>query len=376
MEQRIARLVKRHGDTALAVALVGLLVAQLAETDASTPVRAVAIAGAVLLAVPLALRRRMPVVLLAAIVAASALGGLLPRPVLDVETVGVILLLAVYTGAAHTSGRRTLVAGALVVALGLGALLGDPEGVYLGGVIFFGLLVGAPWVTGRVVRRRRLSEQRMERERDDARAAIADERARIARELHDVVAHAISVIVLQARGGRLLLEEDPDEARGALTTIERTGQEALEEMRRLVGLLREDDGGIGLAPQPSLARLDDLVGQVRAAGLPVEVHVEGERTDLPPGVDLSAYRIVQEALTNALKHAGPARARVVLRYAPGGIDVEVRDDGGGGGGADGSGHGLAGIRERVAIYGGDLDAGPLPDGGFAVRAHLPLGSAR
>jgi signal transduction histidine kinase len=228
----------------------------------------------------------------------------------------------------------------------------------------------------RAIRRRRLREQRLIEEKGAAEHAIAEERARIARELHDVVAHAISVIVLQARGGRRLLDTEPEQTRVALDTIERSGQQALAEMRRLLGMLRESDEQLALAPQPSLSHLDGLLEKVRAAGLPVELAVEGNPVELPPGIDLSAYRIVQEALTNALKHAGPARARVRLCYEPGGLEVEVADDGAGSVNGDGGGHGLAGIRERVAVYGGELEAGQRSEGGYALRARLPYASKR
>jgi signal transduction histidine kinase len=205
---------------------------------------------------------------------------------------------------------------------------------------------------------------------------VADERTRIARELHDVVAHAISVTVVQARGGRRMLDESPDEARAAFDAIERTSTHALAEMRRLLGMLRESDDDLALAPQPSLTRLDALAEQVRAAGLPVEIAVEGDPVELPPGVDLSAYRIVQEALTNALKHAGPARARVRVRYAQEELELEITDDGAGNGDGGGSGHGLLGMRERVAVFGGELEAGVNAGGGYALRARLPIASAR
>ncbi len=190
------------------------------------------------------------------------------------------------------------------------------------------------------------------------------------------MAHAISVIVLQARGGRKLLDEEPDEARQALDAIERTASQALDEMRRLLGLLRESDEELALTPQPTLARLHDLVTHVRDAGLPVELAVEGEPTELPPGVDLSAYRIVQEALTNALKHAGPATARVTVRYGEGELDLEIADDGAGAGNGDGGGQGLTGIRERVAVFGGEVETGMRAEGGYAVRARLPYTSER
>jgi signal transduction histidine kinase len=173
-----------------------------------------------------------------------------------------------------------------------------------------------------------------------------------------------------------VLESDPADAREAFDTIERTGQQALDEMRRLLGMLRKSDDELALAPQPSLKELGKLVEWVQAAGLPVEVAVEGEPRELPPGVDLSAYRIVQEALTNALRHAGPARARVLLRYGADDLELEIADDGVGTADDSGPGFGLIGMRERVAVYGGELDAGARPGGGYALRVRLPLGTAR
>jgi signal transduction histidine kinase len=182
--------------------------------------------------------------------------------------------------------------------------------------------------------------------------------------------------VLQARGARRSLDTDEEETREALNTIEDTGSEALAEMRRLLGMLRTRDEDIALAPQPSLRYLDALATQVREAGLPVDLTVMGEPIELPPGVDLSAYRIVQEALTNALKHAGPAIAWVVVRYGKNDLELEITDTGPGTAASDGEGHGLVGMRERVSLYGGRLEAGPRQGGGFAVRARLPLDSER
>ena len=374
--QRLPELQRRYGDLLLAVALSGLMVVQVVELELARRDEAIAVAAGLLVLPALALRTRYPLAPIGLVTTLGLLGLLLPKRITDIEAFGFIMLLAVYTAAAHSEGRRAWIAGGLTGTVALGGLLGDPEGVYLGGIIFFALLFGGPWLAGRVVRRRRLNEARLERERDAAEAAITEERARIARELHDVVAHAISVIVLQARGGRRMLETEPAETRTALDAIEHTGQTALTEMRRLVGLLREGDEELALAPQPSVARLDALVAHVRDAGLPVEVTLEGEPVELPPGVDLSAYRIVQEALTNALRHAGPARARETLRYADHGLEVEVADDGVGANGANGAGHGLVGIRERVAVVGGELAAGPRPEGGFAVHARLPYASER
>jgi signal transduction histidine kinase len=292
------------------------------------------------------------------------------------SVVFVFYLLAIYSAAAHTSGRRTLVAGGMVVGLYVTAFVSDGTGINADTVVFYTLLVSTPWAAGRAVRQRRMKDRELEREKGRAAAAIVEERARIARELHDVVAHSISVMILQARGGRRVLDSDPADARDAFGVIEWTGQQALDEMRRLVGMLRSGDETLPLAPQPSLKELETLVEQVRAAGLPVHVEVEGEPRDLPPGVDLSAFRIVQEALTNALKHAGPARARVVLRYRTDELELEVLDDGPGTGDDAGSGYGLVGMRERVTVYGGELQAGRRPGGGYALRVRLPIGSAR
>jgi signal transduction histidine kinase len=285
---------------------------------------------------------------------------------------------------AHTEGWQAAAGVLATLAVAVGALAGDPEGADLGSYVFFLLLVGGPWLAGRAIRHRRLSERSLEaravaaeREREErARAAVAEERVRIARELHDVVAHALSVIVVQARGGRRSIAGQPEEAREAFDSIEATGREALAEMRRLLGMLRRDDEALALSPQPSLRYLDALVAQVSEAGLPVELSVEGQAADLPPGIDLSAYRIVQEALTNAVKHAGAATARVVVRYGEHDLELEIADTGIGAATNDGEGHGLAGMRERVSLYGGKIEAGPRAGGGFAVRARLPLDSDR
>ena len=224
-------------------------------------------------------------------------------------------------------------------------------------------------VLGDRERRVRLAE----RERDlAAREAIVAERARIARELHDVVAHAVSVMVVQAQAGPRLLD-DREQARGTFRSIETSGREALVELRRLLGVLRNGDDHTGTAPQPGLGALDALLSQVRDAGLRVDLRVEGDAVSLPAGVDLSAYRIVQEALTNTLKHAGRAEAEVIVRYGPAFVELEILDNGiGPQAQPNGAGHGLAGMRERVALYGGVLESGSRNGHGFAVRARLPL----
>ena len=367
-------MITRFGDPLIAAGLVTLMIVQVWLLHVSQVDKLAITAGALALLVPLAYRTRMPLTLMTLLAAVGLMGQWLPKRVLDVEAFGLIVLLVVYSAGAHTAGRRAWMGGAAAAGFVILVSLTDPDGVTFAGIIFFFLLFGAPWLAGFVVQRRRVSEARMRHERDAAEAAIVEERGRIARELHDVVAHAISVIVLQARGGRRLLDSEPDETRGALDTIEHTGQQALVEMRRLVGLLRESDEELALAPQPSLSQLDRLLAQVRAAGLPVELSIEGEPVELPPGVDLSAYRIVQEALTNTLKHAGNAHAEVTIRYCADSLELVVVDDGYGSdeGARSNGGHGLVGMQERVAMLGGSLQAGPRESGGFLVSATLPL----
>jgi signal transduction histidine kinase len=214
----------------------------------------------------------------------------------------------------------------------------------------------------------------VEREHEEAaKRALADERLRIAQELHDVVAHSMGVIAVQAGVGAHVIDTDPPEAKKSLDAISTTSRATLTEIRRLLGVLRAD-GDAGYEPAPGLADLDRLVTDLDGAGLAVDVQFEGDRHDLPPGVDLTAYRIVQEALTNVLKHAGPAAATVTVGYEPDAVRIEVVDDGRGvNGRASGGGHGLVGMRERVAVYGGTLETGPRVGGGFRVAARLPYG---
>ena len=212
-----------------------------------------------------------------------------------------------------------------------------------------------------------------EREREAAaRIAVAEERTRIARELHDIVAHAMSVMVLQVGAVRHKLPRALDEDRDALGRVEQAGRTALTEMRRLLGAMRSDDDGAELGPQPGLEALDSLVEDVTRAGLPVRLHVDGEAFPLPRAIDLSAYRIVQEGLTNALKHADASSADVTVRYRPDEVELRVADDGKGPAATNGHGHGLVGIRERVHIYGGEMSAEAAPAGGFVLSARLPV----
>ena len=251
-------------------------------------------------------------------------------------------------------------------------------------LLFIPLPFGISWLAGFVLRERAAQAEaaevratRAEQERDTAaRIAVAEERTRIARELHDIVAHAVSVMVLQVGAVRHSLPESQGEGRDALRGVEEVGRTALTQMRQLLAAMRPDGDQAQLGPQAGLDDLPSLVDQVERAGLPVELQVVGEVTPLPRGVDLSAYRIAQEALTNALKHARASTARLTVNYQPDQLEIEIRDDGVGTSATDGLGHGLVGIQERVKIYGGDMTAGPAPDGGFLLTARLPMNGRR
>lgn len=279
---------------------------------------------------------------------------------------------ALYGLTAWTSRRKFLLGvGLLLISLPLDAL--SPHGPGGSSVLFTAVTLIVMLLIRMVLGDRERRVQFAERERDlTAREAIVSERARIARELHDVVAHSVSVMVVQAQAGPRLLA-DPEQARGVFSSIEATGREALVELRRLLGVLRSGDDHAETAPQPGLQSLDTLLGQIRDTGLRVDLRIEGDPVTLPAGVDLSAYRIVQEALTNTLKHAGRAEAEVIVRYATGFVELEILDNGAGPQThSNGSGHGIAGMRERVALYGGALETGSRNGHGFAIRARLPL----
>jgi signal transduction histidine kinase len=242
---------------------------------------------------------------------------------------------------------------------------------------FVTVLLGCAWVAGFALRSKLADVQERQRlAEEEAKLAVSEERNRITRELHDVLAHSVSVMTVQASAVRRRLTPEQEREREALLTVEETGRQALAEMRRLVGIMRTEEDSVALTPQPGLGTLPALVEQVRQSGLPVELSVEGEPVKLPAGVDLSAYRIVQEALTNTLKHAGPARAWVAVRYAGDDVEIQVENDGRSEGDGDGTGHGLVGMRERVALCGGELHSGPRPGGGYRISARLPVaGSA-
>jgi signal transduction histidine kinase len=372
---------QKHGDLLLAVGFALAAVIEVWGRGAPDP--AVLPLGA-LAALSLVWRVRAPLRVLGVNLAASLAIELITGPDDYPVTLGLILLVSIYSAAAHTLDRDETAAGGLLVAsvpslTAAHALdynpLNDPSGrtnVFIG-FVFLVITFRGAWLAGKWMQQRRAKQRALVAERaQQAREALRAERARIARELHDVLAHAISVIVLQARGARHALADQPQEARGAIDEIEQTAAQALGEMRRLLNVLRADDGGPELAPQPSLAQLEPLITHVRTAGLPVELQIEGTARELPPGVDLCAYRIVQEALTNSLKHAGPATAQVLLRYGNDAFEVEVADTGAGTVNGDVAGLGLAGMRERVALFGGHFESGTRPDGGYLVRARLPL----
>jgi signal transduction histidine kinase len=338
--------------------------------------------------VPLAWRRKRPLVVLVLVIVAFFAyqgAGFPGAPQLA-------LLISLYGVGSYCPRRTARLAAAIAIPLlTVFTILGVifSEGVTAVQVIPSLVVLITVFMAGEAVRARqahaRTLEERaalLERERDDkARRAVEEERQRIARELHDVIAHNVSVIVVQAGAGRRVAEARPQEAARALGSIEITGRQALGEMRRLLGVLRQDGGeGNALAPQPGMERLPRLLEQIREAGLPVELTVEGDPRPLSPGVDLSAFRIVQEALTNTLRHAGPTTAEVRLCYADKMLEVRVSDDGRGAAPDTANGHepgqGLVGMRERVALFGGELRAGPKSGGGYEVRARLPIEASR
>jgi signal transduction histidine kinase len=383
----VSRLASRtpfERDVLLASILTALLVVDVffnSHLRASEPVE---LLGALALGAALAFRRRSPwPSLLAFCAVLMAKGALLLSPADSVLTVLAVVFMAWTLGRERPPREATAGVVILVAAIAfVNAFDAQMIEDYFFTCLLFGLL---PWLAGRTVRNRSeltraLAERaaRLEtRREEDAARAVQDERRRIARELHDVVAHSMSVMVIHAGAGRRLAEQDPDAAIACAERIERLGREALGEMRRLVGVMGDgDEPRDSRAPQPGLEDLDGLVARARAAGLPTELRIDGERRPLPTGADLAAYRIVQEALTNCLKHAGGAHARVAVTWSEEDVVLSVSDDGRGPGvptpDDTGGGHGLVGMRERAALYGGEVVTGPAPNGGFVVRARIPL----
>ena len=328
---------------------------------------------------PVAFRRARPLLALTLVLGTHVTVDLVSGPASSVALMAAWIC-TLYGLAVWTDERQFLIGcGVVIGGIGLASMwLGN----VVGGIAWFaGVPLGATVVVRRVVREREarvealtVRAEALEREQEiRIREAAELERTQIARELHDVVAHKVSVMVVQAGAERSILDPPNASTEETLRTIEATGREALVELRRLLGVLRSGEE-TSLAPQPTLADVDGLVAQVRDAGMDVELRIEGERRPLAPGVELSAFRIVQEALTNVLKHAGGARALVALRFRPEEIEIEVRDEGGSRRAqGQGTGHGLLGIRERVALHGGRVDVGPTGEG-YAVRAWLPAGT--
>jgi signal transduction histidine kinase len=341
-----------------------------------------------LLAGAVVMRRRAP----AATFIVAAAAGLWALAANAASGADVALLVLLYTVAAYRPRRLSILALLVCLVGGAAAMaFWSPEPVggplfdqIVGGAVLFGGTSLLAWVLGDSMRYRRgyyaaLEDRaaRLEAERDaQAKVAAAAERARIARELHDVIAHHVSVMVVQADGARYALRTDPKTTENALAAISGTGRQALTEMRRLLGVLRTAGDQAALAPVPGLGELRELLDQARAAGLAVTYTLSGTPRELPEGAELAAYRVVQESLTNTRKHAGlAASAAVTLRYEPDGLVLEVTDDGIATATGDSGGHGLAGMRERIAMYGGTVEAGPQPDGGFRVLARLPCPDA-
>jgi signal transduction histidine kinase len=344
-------------DSALAGTLVAACIAEvLTSPNYLTGSKWIYVPAALAIGAPLAWRRRYPLAAAAVTFGAFALQSRLldPTPTPDFELVPA--LVSVYSAALHSTRRAAYAAGVLAFAAGL---------VWLGLDDFLLplLLFGGGWLAGRLVFRQQLYAGRI---------AAAEERVRLARELHDAVGHAVSVMVVQAGAERLSLGDAQPSTREALLAIERTGREALAEMSRLLGILRRDGEGIALAPRPSLAHVDALVQTMRDAGVAVDLRVEGSPPLLAPSIDVSAYRVLQEALTNVVKHAGPAHVSAAIRYLGRAVEVEVIDDGRGPTRTSRTGYGLIGMRERVELHGGTLEAGAGDRGGFVVRASLPI----
>jgi signal transduction histidine kinase len=360
--QRHPRLV----DLAIALALASGYVGRAAHLGRWT----IGLPLAVIEVAPLLVRRRFPLPVLAVVASATAV-----EVAVYGSTFPLAAAVAVYTVAAQLDRRTSLIASAVSgAAISLLALARDGYQSLVQTLLLFAIA----WVVGDNLGTRRaylneleLRAERLEREQQaEAARAVAEEQARIARELHDVIAHNVSVMVVQAAAGRDAFDDRPQRAREALETIEATGRSALKELRRLLSAVR--DGDPQYEPLPGVSRLPSLIDQVRASGLEVALEVVGTSTPLPAAVDLSAYRVVQEALTNTLKHALASRVDVRLHYGTNELEVDVRDDGRATGNGAGTGSGLIGMRERLAAAGGTLSAGPAAGGGYAVKARFPL----
>jgi len=363
---RIRRVNPLIWDSLLAALVASIVAGTVVSQDGvHGPLAWVLVVGA---CAPLAIRRRAPLLVLALVAGMVVVFALVGNG----AAADVALALAAYTIAAHEPWRRVASFGLPVaIVAGLASqIAAQTHRNWVEVVVNVTFGVGLPILIGRIVfnRRRHLA---LDRELA-AREAVTTERTRIARELHDVVAHAMSVMIVQAGAARTVIERDPAAAQEAIARVEETGRAGIAEMRRLIGVLTDAGEPPSTAPMPGLSELDLLLETVRAAGLPVEVVRTGMPRTLPPGADLAAYRVIQESLTNALKHAGPAHARVSMDFAADRLTIEVADDGIGPGPEPGVGHGLIGMRERVALFDGTVTTGERPGGGFLVRAEIPV----
>ncbi len=382
--RRIRSLGQRHGLDALIVLAALAAMAEVAFAgDAGRAPRTTAwftLPAAAVVVLPLLGRRRYPFAAPAALwLIAAALSFADGRLIVYASGLFIAGMAAAFLLGNLRDGHQARLGLAVVLPAAAIIIYNDPLHA-AGELVATPMLFGIAWVGGFALRERATAAEaadararQAERDREAAaRIAVAEERARIARELHDIVAHAMSVMVLQVGAVRHRLPDALGEDRDALRGVEQAGRTALADMRRLLGAMRREDDDLELAPQPGLDALDGLLAEVGRAGLPVELHVEGDASQLPRAIDLSAYRIVQEGLTNALKHARASHADVFLRFGPDDLRIEVRDDGRGGQDGGRAGYGLVGVRERVKIYGGEMTAGTAPQGGFVLRTRLPL----
>jgi signal transduction histidine kinase len=367
----------RSSDAVLASVLTLAGQAEAWTVDADGGSRAVSVLAALVATLALARRSRAPGVVAAVVVGAVAakdvFGG--ADELVTLLLAGVVAIFAVGVRSPSPHAEKVL-----LVLLGLSCVTAVAEGLSPASLTFSWLAVGAPWVAGRAVRtsteRADLLEEVTRRRQEEAdhqvRLAAAEERARIARDLHDVIGHAVSVMVLQAGAAEQVIGRRPEQAAASLAAIQATGRTAIDDLRRMLGLLRDDDEVAVPSSPPAVEALEALVHQLCVAGLDVELEVIGTPVAVPEGVGMTAFRVTQEALTNVLKHADSARAHVAVRYLPRALALEIRDDGCEVPPVGPVGRGMAGMRERVALYDGSLDAGPIPGGGFRVAAELPL----
>ena len=378
----LVRGVHRYGFEVLVVGL--FVVAEIAVAGGAPEGSAAVVYGfPALWTLPLLLRRRWPGLAVVTVLGSLALEAQLAQPATESIAVLPPVMLAFWVAGTIDDRARALAVGVAGGVLAIVVVATNPGPFRLADALFLAVFTAAPFAAGMALRARERGAAELEaraaaaeRERDDReRAAVAEERSRIARELHDVVGHSIGVMMAQTGAARFLVDDHPERAREALLQVEDAGRQALTEMRRMLAVLREDAAPDELGPQPGLGDLERLVAGSRAAGLDVELAVEGGPRPLPAGIELTAYRIIQEALTNARKHGGETHATVSVRHEPAFLELVVENDGAvvaANGSAAADGHGIIGMRERVGLYAGELAVGPRPGGGFVVRARLPL----